>query len=400
MQPIQNVNEGFISVFGDRIEEPRDDQISIQFQYGVSSFDVTTSVISTGTIQSSNSLAVVASGTNTTSFAQIQTIDILPYQPGHESYCFFTAGFPGGSAANSTQWIGLFNTTDGVAVGYNNTTFSILYLNNSVSTIIPQSSFNGDTLNGSGPSGFTLNPANINVFRIVYGWLGAAPILFQIVDQNGTWITFHTIIRSNLTQGPSFSNPELQITSQVNKVGSTTANLSIVSASWNAGNEVSLDPSPSQRYFSANNSSNPTLNATGIETHILTIQNKPTFQGFTNKIHATITFFNGGGTSVNSLTSLIQLRSNATVTGLSFSNVNTANSIMQFSTAGTYVAGTGTLILIVPNNTFGSGPWNLLQFQGNLEIILYPGQSLTITGISLSGAGNTVTASIGWLEQF
>lgn len=392
-------DSAFISIFNEEIYGLRNDQISIQFQYGVSTNDVTSSVAGSGSIQSINSMAVVSSGANTTASAQIQSTDIATYQPGHETDSFFTAMFPNGSATNSTQWIGLFDDNNGLAIGFNGTTFSILLRDNAIDTIIAQSSFNGDKLDGSGPSGFILNPANLNVFRISFGWLGAAPINFQIINQNGDWITFHTIILSNTIQTPAFSNPLLPMTAQVIKTGSTTTDLQIRTASWNACNIVSLQPSPALRDFAVS-SSVITLNAAGLETHLVTIFNKPTFQSRPNKIRVTVEIISGGSTSITSFTAQIILRKNATVTGLILTDVDAANSVTQFSTSGTYTAGTGTRLLTLPGNSFGSGPINLLTLTGDIEIFIHPGETLTINGISLSGGGNTAIAALSWYEQF
>lgn len=393
---IKSQETEMFSVFGDLIVENRVDQISIQFQYGISSFDVTTSVFSSGTAQPSNNLALISTGSAANGFAQIQSRANLSYREGHEGYLFFSAGFPNGSAINSTQWIGLFDAVDGFAVGYNGTAFSILYRNNGVSTTIPQASFNGDPLNGTGSSGFTLNPANLNAFRLAYGWLGASPLLFQILDQNGEWITFHTIIRSNLFSIPSFTNPDLSITAQV----TGAANLAITTASWSGGSVIETPFSPGQRNFTAGRSTTETLNAAGAETHLLTIQNKSLFQGKINKIKVIITFVSAGSSPLISMASIMRLRKNATVTGTAFTDVNTANSVVQSSQSGVYTAGTGGLLIAFGNDTFGSGPIDLLIKQKNLSIYLYPGETLTITGQSLSGGGNTAFASLAWLEDF
>jgi len=399
MQWCMAQDTAFISIFNEEIYGTRNDQISIQFQYGVSSADITSTVVGTGSIQAINSMAVISSGAGTTASAQIQSVDIASYKPGHETDLFFTAFFPNGSAANSTQWIGLFDINNGIAIGFNGTTFSILLRNNAVDTTIPQSSFNGDPLDGTGPSGFVLNTANINVFRIAFGWLGAAPIMFQIIDQNGDWITFHTIILSNTIQAPTFSNPILPMTAQVTKTNSNTTDLQIRTASWNAANIISQQPSPALRDFAVS-SSVIALNATGLETHLLTLQNKTTFQSKPNKIRVTIEIISGGTTSTSFLLAQLVLRKNAIVNGLILVDVDSANSVTQYSTSGTYVAGTGSLLLTLPGNAYGSGPINLLSGTGNIDVFINPGESLTVTGKDLSGGGNTGFASLAWYEQF
>ncbi len=133
---------------------------------------------------------------------------------------------------------------------------------------------------------------------------------------------------------------------------------------------------------------------------MLTLQNKLVFQAKPNKIRITLEILSGSTTSVASFTAQIILRKNATVNRLIFTDVNTANSVAEFSTVGTYVAGTGSLQLNLPGNSLGNSPINLLTTVGNIDIFLNPGESLTINGISLSGGGNPGFASISWYEQF
>ena len=61
---------------------------------------------------------------------------------------------------------------------------------NGVQTIIPQASWNVDTLNGSGPSGKTLDMSRGNIFRIAVAWCGFAAIVFEVVltDSSGNQV--------------------------------------------------------------------------------------------------------------------------------------------------------------------------------------------------------------------
>ena len=38
---------------------------------------------------------------------------------------------------------------------------------------IPRDKFNGDPLNGNGPSGYTIRPENVTMWKIEFGWYGA-----------------------------------------------------------------------------------------------------------------------------------------------------------------------------------------------------------------------------------
>jgi hypothetical protein len=388
----------FVSVFGDGIVSGRDDHISFNFQYGISTYDSSTATTGTGTVTNANSMEVVSTGASAASSASLQSLRNLRYRPGHEGYAFFTAAFPSNGVAGSTQWIGLLNNTDGMAVGYNGATFSILYRSNSVNTIIPQSSFNMDTLNGTGPSGFTIIPKNLNVFRLSYGWLGAAPLKFQVLSTTGTWITFHVVELPNTITIPSFTNPFLPMQMVVTNTTNTT-NVSIASGSWNAG--VIGDPRNRAGYrtFIINNAG-VNIAAAGSEIHLITIENNTTFNGVPNQIELRFVALGGGPLENTNDAVVLRFRQNATVTGTAFTPVSAGASVTSVSTVGTYTAGTGTIVYVRPTNTTGNGSAPQLFSQSDANIILLPGQLMTVTGQSYSGAVNTVTGILMWEERF
>jgi hypothetical protein len=389
------INCGYISLFNEKEQSSRLDWIDTKFNYGVSSYDTTTSTFGGGFVTSFTSMALVETGTGSSGFAQIQSKSAIRYRAGHETYAIFSAQFSNGGAATSTQWIGLFDSQDGFAVGFSNTSFALLYRNAGTNTIVLQGSFNIDNLDGTGPSGFTLNPIRLNLFRIAFGWLGASSIKFQILNEQGRWITFHEIERNNQFFVPNVRNPYLPLTAQVNKSGGATS-LQIGTAGWNGG--IIGEPSnASSRYFSvvaANNSSVST------ETHLLTIRNKDVFQGRTNRIAIRVSFLNVGSSHTSNKTTVVRLYKNATVTGLSFSDVNAANSVTQSSTAGTYIIGTGTYLLSFL--TVEDNPTYVIPLQQDeINLILEPGESATFTSQRLIGSTNTFFfALVSWEELF
>ena len=58
-------------------------------------------------------------------------------------------------------------------------------ISKTVSTRIPQSQFNIDRLDGTGVSGYTLDPLRMQMWYIDYSWYGAGAIRFGVKDQRG-----------------------------------------------------------------------------------------------------------------------------------------------------------------------------------------------------------------------
>lgn len=97
----------------------------------------------------------------------------------------------------------------------------------STDTFIKQSEWNIDKLDGTGASGFTLNPQTLNIYRIKIGYLGAHDIIFQVkVTPSGTnnsiWVTCHSIKFANLNTNTNFTNAAFPFNSFAYSAGSTT----------------------------------------------------------------------------------------------------------------------------------------------------------------------------------
>ncbi len=396
-------NQAFVSVFGTQIAEGLLDSFSIQFQYGVTAAPVNTYTQGGGTVTSANSMAILSTAASTNSIAQVQSQATNIYRSGHEAYAFFTAAFTGSFASTSSQLIGPYDYQNGFAIGFNGSTFGVLQRSNAVNpsivvdTFIAQSSFNQDKLDGTGASGFVYVPSNLNVFRIAFGWLGSAVVKYQIMNNNGNWITFHIIYNPNSSTFPSIAQPFLPITARVENITGTSV-LTLQTASWNSGINGTANTS-SYRYNQANNTVS-VGGGTGTENHILTIRNNSTFNNLPNRIQVRVAAFGGGPIDAVNESATMRLRKNATVTGTAFTNVNSSSSVMSVSTAGTYSAGTGTLYLVQPSITYSNGPNVNYIPKDTYEIILYPGETATVTAAKNSTGTHTITGVVLWEERF
>ena len=71
---------------------------------------------------------------------------------------------------------------------------------------IPRDKFNGDPLNGNGPSGYTIRPENVTMWKIEFGWYGAIGARFYAYIPTGAgearWVVIHTLVIENSLTGP------------------------------------------------------------------------------------------------------------------------------------------------------------------------------------------------------
>ncbi len=391
---VAGISSPFISIYQDLEVDPRLDALSVQFQYGIPSSILTTTLLNGGTATTSNSQAVLSTSGTAGAVAGLQSKTNVQYRSGHQADAYFTVAFTGAVGANAKQYIGVLDSSNGFGVGYNGTTFGIVTRNNGVDTFISQANFNGDTINGAGSSGFNYNPTFFNVFHIAYGWLGASIIQFQIMSSSGDWITFHTIKYPNSSGAPSIRNALLPISAQVYDP-SGGRNLQLKTASWNMG-IVGIQSNVANRFFGINNTVSI---ATSVETHLLTIQNSTNFNGQINKMNVQLQrYFAFPIPNLTRYTFLINIYKNATVTGTSFTSVN-SNSIVSYTAAGTYSAGTGTKVL---SQWMSPRAWNLPEYISltDTNIIVYPGETLTITGYAPVAGGTSAIGGFNWAELF
>lgn len=91
-------------------------------------------------------------------------------------------------------------------------------------TFIPQSSFNGDRVDGSGPSGLVLDPQKGNVYQVEYQYLGFGNAKFRVEDPDtGKFIYMHSIKNANNRTTPVLKDPNSLLVAECYNVGNTSA---------------------------------------------------------------------------------------------------------------------------------------------------------------------------------
>ncbi len=71
---------------------------------------------------------------------------------------------------------------------------------------IPRDKFNGDPLNGNGPSGYLIRPEKVTMWKIEFGWYGAIGARFYAYIPTGNgdarWVVIHTLVIENSLGSP------------------------------------------------------------------------------------------------------------------------------------------------------------------------------------------------------
>ena len=67
-----------------------------------------------------------------------------------------------------------------------------------IDTKIPQSQFNKDTIDGTGPSGYSVDLTRMQMIGVQYTWYGAGFADFMIRQTNGNWLMVHRFVNNNV----------------------------------------------------------------------------------------------------------------------------------------------------------------------------------------------------------
>jgi hypothetical protein len=154
-----------------------------------------------------------------------QSNRVMSYQPG-KSLLIFNTFVMNEPTTNLKQKVGLFDTNNGIFFTADGTTLKIVRRTftsgAAVDTEISQSSWNGDKLDGTGASGFDLDPATSNILFIDIEWLGVGSVRVGFVI-NGQLITAHTFLNANNLTTVYMQTANLPIRYEIERAGTLTA---------------------------------------------------------------------------------------------------------------------------------------------------------------------------------
>ncbi len=130
-----------------------------------------------------------------------QSYRSMPYQPGKGLLVLATFVMDSSQSLNLTQRVGYYNDQNGVFFQRIDGTYSFVlrsYVTGTASDArtVNQSSWNGDKLDGTGDSGYTLDPSKAQILWMDFEWLGVGSVRCGFII-NGEYIICHTFNNAN-----------------------------------------------------------------------------------------------------------------------------------------------------------------------------------------------------------
>ena len=350
----------------------------------------TTSTNATGSVTYSNqrassSLAVSANNDS----AIRQTKRYFSYQPGKSFLVMATFVCTGGGQSGVTKRLGYFDPSNGIYFELAGTTLNFVVRSNVsggiINTIVPRSSWI-DPLDGSGPSGKTLDISKAQIFFLDFEWLGVGSIRIGFII-DGQFVIAHRFLNANVVTSVYMQTPNLPIRYECTSSGGSGSLEAICSTVICEGG---LE-------FVGTKRSIPTTTGVAITSgatqQLLAIRNQNNAY-----LHAPV-YPSAASVSCSSTGGGIwYILINPTVTG-TFTPTAVANSAIEYDVSRTTVTNLGTILVSGVFSSQASKDYTSIVEQLSLGVTLVGVRDELVLAITSTTAGsNTFWGSVSWNE--
>lgn len=272
-----------------------------------------------GTVTQNSNTANVEMATTTSSGSSsiFQSKQYIKYHPG-KSQLILISAFLGIGKTNNRRRFGQFDSDNGYFFQINGETLSVCLRSNTsgsaVDTVIDQSSWNIDKLDGTGPSGITLDISKHNLFIIDYQWLGGGRIRYGF-DFGGKVTYCHEILNANILSINYSKSAILPLRFENVNTGATASNTICYITCCCVISEGDYSPEGVLRRTS-NQTTTKSVGGSGTLVPVLSLRKQSAYVNIPVKIQEVECFIN----SVDDSEFLVLI--NPTLTGASWSNVD------------------------------------------------------------------------------
>ena len=186
-----------------------------------------TSTASGGSAVFSANEGLVNLNVNTTNGSQVlrETLKVFPYQPG-KSLLVLSTFVMAPAQTNLRQRVGYFGTDNGIYLQLNNNTLSFversLVTGVVTETVVNQSAWNVDTLDGNGPSGIILDITKAQIMFMDIEWLGEGTVRVGFII-DGNFILCHKFNHANLIPSTYITTASLPLRYEITNTGVTAS---------------------------------------------------------------------------------------------------------------------------------------------------------------------------------
>ena len=155
-----------------------------------------------------------------------ETTKVFAYQPGKSLLVMNTFAMEP-AKTGLRQRVGYYGASNGMYVELDDSTLNLVKrtsIGGSLAeTRVVQSSWNGDKLDGTGPSGLTLDISKAQIFWMDIEWLGVGSVRLGFII-NGQYITCHTFHHANIITSTYITTASLPLRYEIKNTAETSGN--------------------------------------------------------------------------------------------------------------------------------------------------------------------------------
>ncbi len=366
------------------------------FQYDVQPLIYYTKTANGGTVTHSpdiSSVTLTLDGT-ASGEATIQSKEYHKYVPG-KSHLIVMTQVLGAATASVVKRVGYFDDDDGIFLEQNGTTDVAVVRRTStsgspVNNRVVQADWNQDKLDGSGPSGITLDLSKAALLLIDLQWLGSGRVRIGF-GIDGHVVYCHEFLSANILILPYLKTGNLPNRWEMTGDAAETMIATCCSIQSEGGTEGFA-------YVFAYDRASITA-ANGSQTHAFSIRPKALFNSITNR--AIISPFEFACLVTGNSPVLVEVYYNTTVGGApSWGDMDASFSALQVDTAGTPSGGLKVHSFFIPATNQARGAVSDVFTHRYPLTLDMPGTGFTNMTIYVEGQGGTSACRPGvlWRE--
>jgi hypothetical protein len=178
----------------------------------------------TTTFNASQGLVDLAVTTASGSEVIRETTKVFPYQPG-KGLLVLSTFVMSPAKTNLRQRVGYYGAANGYYLEQNNSTVSFVERSSVsgalVNTPVAQANWNVDPLNGSGPSGITLDLTKAQILFMDLEWLGVGTVRIGFII-NGNFYVCHKFHHANIITSTYITTASLPLRYEITNTGATS----------------------------------------------------------------------------------------------------------------------------------------------------------------------------------
>jgi hypothetical protein len=339
--------------------------------------------------------------TTSGSYVKRETKKVFSYQPG-KSLLVLSTFVMNSAKTNLRQRIGYFGTNNGLYLQLENSTLSFVERNSVtgtlVETVINQADWNVDKLDGTGPSGLTLNINKAQILWIDIEWLGLGTVRLGFVI-NGLFIHCHSFHHANLIESTYITTASLPLRYEIENLDTTASSSTLKQVCSTVISEGGYELRGRQGAVGTPLNAIRDLTATGVLYPIVSLRLKASPDRLDAVVIPTAVSILGDG---NNAFFEWRLQSNSTTSGGTWTSASNDSSV-EYNLSGVSSSGGRTLAkgyissTRQTNNAIDILKEALFQFQLQRDSFTSTPEEFSLL-VQTKVAGDDVYASIDWEE--